>query len=276
MGKPNPMKGKHLIFWTEREKKEVATEVIRLQEVYQYDTILNLVRKAQKVLPVERQRNIRTINDVAWIRFTMHKIQDTQKKTDDINKLDVKAPETQSPEVQTREVSDESVLNMSMITTEALMVELTKRLVEPLIEQITQAVTQSVSSQLERINVQIPQLEVTRGISVPLVHSVSAPKVKLPTILIAGLLPSQENVIKAAFETRANLKLWNKDMSGQTLGEYARNSDHAIIFTSHVAHQHEDKIRGNLGPNTQFYRNHGGMTNLKLLIERILDKDDGQ
>jgi hypothetical protein len=105
------------------------------------------------------------------------------------------------------------------------------------------------------------------------VESAAAKELKFETttpgrkILIAGLLPSQANVIRKEFADKFNLQFWGADESPHRLRLLAKEADVTVGYVSFLSHSHDDIMKGNA---KQFVRHGGGMTGLKARLRGLM------
>jgi len=85
-------------------------------------------------------------------------------------------------------------------------------------------------------------------------------KPKKPTVLIAGLLPSQAGIIDTEFRDVFDLRFYMVDDSLKHLAAMAKHVDHVFTFTSKVSHAVEEVM---IGKGHKVHRCSGGMTMLK-------------
>lgn len=98
------------------------------------------------------------------------------------------------------------------------------------------------------------------------------PEPKKPRVLIAGLIPSQEELIKAEYGTVFRLKFFRSDENLQKLKSMLPFTDHFITFTSKISHAIEDHAKASGLP---ILRCSGGMSMLRnMLTELYVHADD--
>ena len=66
-------------------------------------------------------------------------------------------------------------------------------------------------------------------------------KVRLPTVVIVGLLPYQAGLIQQQFHDAFNLRFW-KDESATQLKSLCKNADYVIALTGKMGHQSTDIV----------------------------------
>lgn len=91
-------------------------------------------------------------------------------------------------------------------------------------------------------------------------------KARLPSVLIAGLLPAQARVIEGAFGSVFDLRFFMSDANLQKLWPMAEQAEHVITFTSKISHAIEQVITSS---GTKVIRCSGGMTMLKRLLLKL-------
>jgi len=84
-------------------------------------------------------------------------------------------------------------------------------------------------------------------------------KVRLPTVVIVGLLPYQAGLIQQQFHDAFDLRFW-KDESATQLKSLCKNADYVIAFTGKMGHQSTD-IVNSVRPDCITVM--GGITRLK-------------
>ena len=88
---------------------------------------------------------------------------------------------------------------------------------------------------------------------------------KLTNVVIVGLLPDQENMIKGEFKDCFRLRFW-KDGNPKSLREISGNADHILTFVDKIGHKHEDAI---LASGRKPDRVTGGMSSLRKRLTEI-------
>lgn len=93
----------------------------------------------------------------------------------------------------------------------------------------------------------------------------AANRMKLANVVIVGLLPDQENMIKDEFKDCFRLRFW-KDGNPKSLREISGNADHILTFVDKIGHKHEDAI---LASGRKPDRVTGGMSSLRKRLTEI-------
>lgn len=93
----------------------------------------------------------------------------------------------------------------------------------------------------------------------------AANRMKLANVVIVGLLPDQENMIKDEFKDCFRLRFW-KDGNPKSLREISGSADHILTFVDKIGHKHEDAI---LASGRKPDRVTGGMSSLRKRLTEI-------
>jgi len=93
----------------------------------------------------------------------------------------------------------------------------------------------------------------------------AANRMKLANVVIVGLLPDQENMIKDEFKDCFRLRFW-KDGNPKSLREISGNADHILTFVDKIGHKHEDAI---VAAGRKPDRVTGGMSSLRKRLTEI-------
>lgn len=80
------MRNNQKVFWTEAEKAMVVAQAVEIRQWKLPPSPLDLFREAQKVLPANRQRKVRTIAEVPWfeemVNASLSERRSSQSKSD--------------------------------------------------------------------------------------------------------------------------------------------------------------------------------------------------
>jgi hypothetical protein len=101
----------------------------------------------------------------------------------------------------------------------------------------------------------------------PLPDPAPEARVRLPRVLIVGLLPAQIQVIKNKYRERFDLRFAHQDIALRELRGMVPGVERVVIQTSWISHKAEDIVRSNLADGAQFQRVTGGVS----AIMRALD-----
>ena len=91
-------------------------------------------------------------------------------------------------------------------------------------------------------------------------------------ILIGGLLPRQEQLVKENCPKGVILSFLDSDVSPTRWVRAARQCDHTVAMTKFISHKHTDALRK---AGVRFIRCPGGTSLLKDMIEEIAHEDLG-
>lgn len=146
----------------------------------------------------------------------------------------------------------------------AIALELTSRIRERLADELQQVLPTTAPT---RDPVRLLD-EITRRIAL---NAPAAPKDRLDTALIVGLLPAQAGMIQSEFHDAFDLKFWQDGPPSQ-LKDLVRGADHVITFSGKLGHHVEETIKST---GKSFVRIMGGMTQLRDTLTTIYVKEDG-
>jgi hypothetical protein len=105
------------------------------------------------------------------------------------------------------------------------------------------------------------------------VNATSPLRLRLPSLLIMGLLPSQAGIISEEFKECFDIRFW-KDESMEMLKHTAAGADYVVAFTSKISHSAEEMMKSK---NIKIIRSPGGMTTLRAkLMELYVQHMDKQ
>ena len=89
-----------------------------------------------------------------------------------------------------------------------------------------------------------------------------------PSVLVAGLLPSQAGIVREEFKGRLDLRFW-KDGAASQLKNSARSADVVVLFSSMSSHRTLDVLRQHA---RRLVPSQGGLTNLRKKLEEIANE----
>lgn len=72
-------------------------------------------------------------------------------------------------------------------------------------------------------------------------------RAKLKRVVVAGLLPGQEKMIKTEFGKDFNLGFYEVNQPVSTLGLLAKRADHVLLITGKISHKHQTPVRHHPG-----------------------------
>ena len=136
---------------------------------------------------------------------------------------------------------------------------LSEHIIRAISERLNQKLHQKTVAGLENvIDKMLPQ-------EMASIESETTERAKLSSVVIVGLLPEQENMIKNEFKDCFRLKFW-KDGNPKSLREISGNADHILTFVDKIGHKHEDAI---LASGKRPDRVTGGMSSLRKRLTEI-------
>lgn len=142
-----------------------------------------------------------------------------------------------------------------------------ERLSTALSDLVVQAISEKLTAKLH--NKTVARLEDAIDSMLPKevasIEEDAAERMKLSSVVIVGLLPEQENMIKDEFKDCFRLRFW-KDGNPKSLREISGNADHILTFVDKIGHKHEDAI---LASGRKPDRVTGGMSSLRKRLTEI-------
>lgn len=142
-----------------------------------------------------------------------------------------------------------------------------ERLSTALSELVVQAISEKLTAKLH--NKTVSRLEDAIDSMLPKevasIEEDAAERMKLSSVVIVGLLPEQENMIKDEFKDCFRLRFW-KDGNPKSLREISGNADHILTFVDKIGHKHEDAI---VAAGRKPDRVTGGMSSLRKRLTEI-------
>lgn len=142
-----------------------------------------------------------------------------------------------------------------------------ERLSSALSDLVVQAISAKLNAKLH--NKTVARLEDVIDSMLPnevaSIEGEAAERMKLANVVIVGLQPDQENMIKDEFKECFRLRFW-KDGNPKSLREISGNADHILTFVDKIGHKHEDAI---IAAGRRPDRVTGGMSSLRKRLTEI-------
>jgi len=88
-------------------------------------------------------------------------------------------------------------------------------------------------------------------------------------VLIGGLLPTQQRIIKAACPAGIELRFVAADKDPRVWGRVGRHCDYCILITDFVGHKHSEGLEAT---GCKVIRHTGGITRLKELLRELPER----
>jgi len=88
-------------------------------------------------------------------------------------------------------------------------------------------------------------------------------------VLIGGLLPTQQRIIKAACPAGIELRFVAADKDPRVWGRVGRHCDYCILITDFVGHKHSEGLEA---AGCKVIRHTGGITRLKELLRELTER----
>ncbi|AVH85178.1 hypothetical protein RsoM2USA_250 [Ralstonia phage RsoM2USA] len=251
------------VFWTTREKELVSIEIANRMMKSPGESTLHAVQEAQaKVLPAERQRAIKTVTMVKDV------VSDAFKRFKKLQ--DEPAPPPQEP----IDHSPFDPVNLSSLQSMALHADIGMAMTT-LVEVFADAfATKVVDKFIQRMGELAPTTVDPNPLLKVATESLSAAmkrpaRVKLPTIVVAGLKGHQITEVENEFRDKAQIKFWTVDENPHQLKVVCRDADYTIMMTKFISHSHEQTAKSAAGD--RMLRVDGGISMLKSAINGLIN-----
>lgn len=250
------------VFWTTREKELVSVEMANRMMKNPGESTLHVVQEAQsKVLPAERHRTIKTVTMVKDV------VEDAFKRFKKLQDEPAPAP----PE--TIDHSPFTPANLSSLQSMALHADIGMAMTT-LVEVFADAfATKVVDKFIQRLSELAPTTAdpnpMLKVATESLVSAMKRPaRVKLPTIVVAGLKGHQITEVENEYKDKAQIKFWTVDENPHQLKVICREADYTIMMTKFISHSHEQTAKSAAGD--RMLRVDGGISILKSTINGLI------
>ena len=245
------------VYWDDDEKRKLVDAVFVMRQNDPDSSLISIINRAQAQLPKDRQRNIPSVKAIPWIsdalKLRFRGLRDKARALDNAKTEATSAKQGQSQlkdrlnELVTK-AREEAISKMSI---EDLVVELASRMA---INQ--QEVIDRIEA-LERRAPAPPRVD----LSDPSIGPTGSKK----TILVVGMLPEQENNLRAKFKGRVDLRF----MRGNDVKSTLPYAGHIILNGKFIAHKTQSRVKS-LAGGARVIIVHGGQSAVANKIEEII------
>ncbi len=262
---------KKRIFWTFEEKNLVAEATAKLVAQRPDLSLLDCTRIAQKELPPLRHKPLKHLWGLDWLKPLVDKrvaeirasqVDDTPASVEDANSGEFDTVDEDELEPCPEET------NLFTATVEDIVYELGKRIAASVKPEIMKMVEDAINQQIADIHFTLPPQELCTHLEI----TKKKPDVRKPTVLIAGLLPSQKTTILTNWADKLSLRFWHTGSAIPVLRDMARNVDVIFVMTDKVSHKVSQSLTSVKRKDADYIRQPGSVTALEKSLNRLFTR----
>lgn len=232
------------IRWTDEERAVLIHAAAQAMHDKQVFSLRDSLAKAQEALPTDRRREIAALSQVPWFTTGVPaKIKELEHQA----KHSVEKEIQQVVQITEQKARDALEHQIAQFLGKILAKAIKHAIHEPELAPIFSASAVTIPEPIKRVVTQ---------------------RVKLPRVVIAGMLNSQAKTVEAAFSGKLDLRFWSKDQSADTLKKMLAHADSVIGMVGFLAHSHDAILKSSKIPYTPVS---GGVTQVKQALERLLE-----
>jgi len=252
--------------WKDGEKDAMCAEAARQLLDLEASSLRDALQKAQLVvLPLERRRHIASMNSISdWYPDGLQKarlalLRKRERETQAAINAKLKEEATAAAPAPVLDVQPTTALATASASPLALFGDWS-RIREHLVQEIASLVAEGIHRGLASVQLAAPQTEdATPARHVPFVVD-PHPKVRPPSVLVAGLKDATASQIKAEFGSQLDLRFITPDKSKDQLRQMTEQAETTIAVTDFLSHAHTDIIKARARHHIE---SSGGMTSLR-------------
>ena len=223
-----------VVRWTDREKLAIASVVVRLRDEHPFKSVLDLIRIAVSHMPTERQRHVQSMSQVNdwFIGFLRQAELNREQELE------------REHEASLREAKND----LSAVSVDRLFAELLTRfssVIDPFIETKVNQILDRRIEQMQRTQYMLATAGQHKHNPNP---AQDEPKTNRPHLVLIGLLPEQEQRMKAEFDAEADLLFISSDRAAAVPVVYYKHVDR-VVMTKFIDHKTVSKFERGLGRN---------------------------
>ena len=242
------------IFWNDEEKKLFVKSFLEAQTLYPEDGFAKLAARAQKVLPVSRQRpetGLLGRTMLPWFDELHARI------VKELEQEELDAISAMNAEADIKADKVEEVLNHAK-TIEALVEKFVDDFSETLADTLVAKIAQKVKTKLQDVTPE--SLQAGREVKIT--------QVALPKVLVVGPKSVQLQELQKEYEGKFRIRGW-KDGQTSRLNEIAQGMDHVVLMTGFISHNVSEILTRNLAKSKILMAN-GGVTGVKNQLNSLV------
>lgn len=249
---------KSRIYWDDDEKQRIVDAVFSMRQKDPESSLIAIINRAQKQLPKERRRVIPSVKSVPWVRVELQKMMDTQREKARTAESASQAAES-AKERQTRLQGQ-----LSEMVKKARESAIHEAEIEDLVGEIIGRVFNTQQDLERRVNLLEGRVaDWGRPVQVPATTETT----KMPSILVVGLLPDQQNKVRAHFRNAADMRFLGSNDRSKGVPQ----AEAAVINAKFIPHDMQALVQRKFASTGgKVYLVHGGISSVVDKIEKLL------
>jgi len=257
------------VVWSEAEQKLICTNAARLLHDLQANGPRDAMEKAQLVvLPPERQRHIASMTTLAgWYPDGLKHASAALRRELDKAAQAKARDEAAAAAAAAQPVAEVQALPAVVTPTTSAVASIFgdwTHIREHLVQEIASLVAEGIHRGLASVQLAAPQ-DTTPARHTPFVVD-PHPKIRPPSVLVAGLKDATASQIKAEFGSKLDLRFITPDKSKDQLRQMTEQAETTIAVTDFLSHSHTDIIKARSKHHVECS---GGMTSLRQHLANI-------
>lgn len=247
------------IYWDEAEKTRVVEAVFAMRQNDPESSLIAIINRAQKQLPKDRRRSIPSVKAIPWIRIELQKMFDEQrKKARSAESADQAAESAKERQARLQE-------QLQGMVKKARESALQEAEIEELVGEVLGRFIKDHEDLRRRVNLLEAKVENSFR-AAPAPAPVTQPA-KLPTVLVVGLLPDQQNKVRAHFRNAADMRFLGSNERSKGVPQ----ADAAVINTKFIPHNLQSLVQRKLAATGgKVYLVSGGLSSVIERVEQLL------
>lgn len=229
-------KKKVKVFWTNREKRELAIALKAEASTTGMLTVRLIQEVSNRIFPLERRRTIVSYDNVPWLKDMMTDIRDTEPVIEEV----IIEPLSQVSPV-------EEIVKQLLI----MMAPVIKQIAESLIKETIVLTGDTIAEVIKHQPI----------------HAGKEGKVRKLKVVVVGMMNKEAARLKQEFGNTFNLSVYNHNQSLHALRAALPSADEVIVSTANCTHSAEEVVKSNfLGKHVRLT---GGYTTMKEYLQSL-------